>query len=146
MLGFRLEATVIGANPPTPGVALLTTWLMGADVAPVKFESPLYAAVIECVPAGRVAKGIDAPADATGTGLPIGVAPSIHWTVPVAESARAAVKDAENVTCDPNTEGLREEVAVTDGVDLLTTWIRVAVDWAIAAATATAPIHTNGAE
>src|ERR1039458_9481635 len=94
MLGFRLEATVIGANPPTPGVALLTTWLVGAGA-----------------PAVRVAKGIDAPADATETGLPIGVAPSIHWTVPVAESARAAVKDAENVTCDPNTEGLREEVA-----------------------------------
>jgi hypothetical protein len=61
-------------------------------------------------------------------------------------AARAAVKDAENVTCVPNTEGLREEVAVTDGVDRLTTCIRVAVDWAIAAATATTPIHTNGAE
>ena len=117
---------------------------MGVDVAPVKFPSPLYTAVIECVPAVRTEKGIDAPADATGTGLPMGVAPSIHWTVPVAESARAAVKDAENVTCDPNTEGLREEVTV--GVDLLTTCMSVAVDWAIAAATATTPIHTNGAE
>jgi hypothetical protein len=102
--------------------------------------------VIEWVPAVRTEKGIEAAADATGTGLPMGVAPSIHWTVPVAVLARAAVRDAENVTCDPNTEGLREDTAVTVGVDLLTTWIRVAVDWAIAAATATTPIHTNGAE
>src|ERR1039457_4607793 len=145
MLGFRLEATVIGANPPTPGVALLTTWLMGADVAPVKFGSPLYTAVIECVPAVRVAKGIDAPADATGTGLPIGVAPSIHWTVPVAVLARAAVKDAENVTCDPNAEGLREDVAVTVGVDLLTICMSVAVDWAVAAATPPTPLPHNRA-
>jgi hypothetical protein len=35
---------------------------------------------------------------------------------------------------------------VTDGVDLLTICMRVAVDWAIAAATAAAPIHSNGAE
>jgi hypothetical protein len=119
---------------------------MGVDVAPVKFPSPLYTAVIECVPAVRTEKGIDAPADATGTGLPMGVAPSIHWTVPVAVLARAAVKDAESVTCDPNTEGLREDVAVTVGVDLLTICMSVAVDWAIAAATATTPIHTNGAE
>jgi len=119
---------------------------MGVDVAPVKFPSPLYTAVIECVPAVRTEKGIDAPADATGTGLPMGVAPSIHWTVPVAVLARAAVKDAENVTCDPNAEGLREDVAVTVGVDLLTICMSVAVDWAIAAATATTPIHTNGAE
>ena len=78
MLGFKLDTTVIGANPPTPGVALLTTWLMGADVAPVKLESPLYTAVMECVPAVRVATGIEAAADATETGLPTGVAPSIH--------------------------------------------------------------------
>jgi hypothetical protein len=50
------------------------------------------------------------------------------------------------VTDVPNTEGLREEVAVTDGVALSTICMRVAVDWAIAAATATTPIHTNGAE
>jgi len=112
----------------------------------VKSESPLYTAVMEWVPAVSVATGIEAAADETGTGLPMAVAPSIHWTVPVAELARAAVKDAENVTCVPNAEGLREEVAVTDGVDRLTTCIRVAVDWAIAAATATTPIHTNGAE
>ena len=66
--------------------------------------------------------------------------------MPVAVLARAAVKDAENVTCDPKTEGLRLEVAVTVGVDLSTICMRVAVDWAIAAATATAPIHSNGAE
>lgn len=66
--------------------------------------------------------------------------------MPVAVLAKAAVKDAENVTGVPNTEGLREEVAVTDGVDLLTICMRVTVDWAIAAATATAPIHSNGAE
>jgi hypothetical protein len=66
--------------------------------------------------------------------------------VPVAVSAKAAVKDAEKVTDVPNTEGLREEVAVTDGVALSTICMRVAVDWAIAAATATTPIHTNGAE
>jgi hypothetical protein len=102
--------------------------------------------VIEWVPAVRTENGSEAPADATVTGLPIGVAPSIHWTVPVAVLAKAAVKDAENVTDDPNTEGLREEVAVTVGVALLTTCMRVAVDWAIAAAIATTPIHTNGAE
>jgi hypothetical protein len=64
----------------------------------------------------------------------------------VAVSAKAAVKDAEKVTDVPNAEGLREEVAVTDGVALSTICMRVAVDWAIAAAPATTPIHTNGAE
>jgi hypothetical protein len=66
--------------------------------------------------------------------------------VPVAVSANAAVKDAEKVTDVPNAEGLRDEVAVTDGAALSTICMRVAVDWAIAAATATTPIHTNGAE
>lgn len=66
--------------------------------------------------------------------------------MPVALSARAAVNDAENVIDVPKTEGFREEVAVTVGVDLLTICMSVAVDWAIAAATATAPIHSNGAE
>jgi len=50
----------------------------------VKLLSPLYTAVIEWVPAVRTENGIEAAADATGTGLPMGVAPSIHWTVPVA--------------------------------------------------------------
>jgi hypothetical protein len=54
-------------------------------------------------------------------GDPIGLDPSIHWTVPVAVLANAAVKDAENVTDCPKTDGVCEVVAVTVGVALLTT-------------------------
>jgi hypothetical protein len=87
----------------------------------VKFPSPLYTAVIEWVPALSVVVAIEAAAEETLAGDPIGLDPSIHWTVPVAELANAAVKDAENVTDCPKTDGVCEVVAATVGVALLTT-------------------------
>jgi hypothetical protein len=73
--------------------------------------------VIECVPtASELIVSVATPLLIVP--VPRDVAPSWKVTVPVAPVVTAA----ESVTLAPKAEGLREEVRVTVGVAMLTTW------------------------
>jgi hypothetical protein len=69
-------------------VALLTIWLKAGSVLlptplPLKFASPLYTAVIECVAASRTDVVIEAWPLLSATGEPIAAVPSMNVTAPV---------------------------------------------------------------
>jgi hypothetical protein len=120
--GDGVETTVVVVP------VLLTTCEYAAEVLPAKLPSPLYTAVMECVPPASgvvfVAFGMLSVADppATTVEVPIVVAPSLNVTVPVAVPAPVeAFSVAVNVTVCPTTEGDGvETTAVVVGV-LLTT-------------------------
>ena len=107
--------------------ALFTTWLTAPLVLVLKLPSPTYVAVIECVPAPNVAVlNVQVNGAAAGNAqLPIVVAPSRKFTVPVGVPAPGEVTltAAVNVTLCPNTDGLREEARVVLVDALLTTWL-----------------------
>src|ERR1700723_3570362 len=90
-------------------VALTVTVKM-LDVLGEKFASPLYWAVIECVPWASVADETAAAPAAIVTGVPICVAPSKKVNVPVMVPAVAEVTVAVNVTLAPVVEGFSDEV------------------------------------
>ena len=92
------------------------------DVLPLKFESPLYTAVIECVPSAS-----DAVANVAfllaSVPVPSTVAPSINVTVPVGVPApgATAAKVAVNVTVLPEVDGFFEDAIVVFVLALSTT-------------------------
>jgi hypothetical protein len=107
---------------------LLTTCEYAGEVLVAKLASPLYTAVIECVPNASgvvlVAFGILRVADppATTLAVPRVAAPSLNVTVPVAVPAPvAAPRVAVNVTVWPTTEGDGVETTVVVVPVLLTT-------------------------
>jgi hypothetical protein len=75
--GFTEETSV------TTGVALFTTWDKIPEALPVKLESPLYTAEIECVPIERLLVIRIAALPLTET-VPSTVEPSLNVIVPVA--------------------------------------------------------------
>jgi hypothetical protein len=92
--------------------AAFTTCDKAGEVLVENFASPLYFAVIECVPCGSVAdETVDMPA-AIVTGFPICVAPSKNEIVPVNVPAVAEVEVAVKVTDCPTVEGFREDATV----------------------------------
>ena len=93
-------------------VALLTIWLTGADVLPLKLAEPWYAAVIECVPAASKETEMEAlPLESVALPSVVEVEVSEKTTVPVGVpdfELTAAVK----VTACPKIDGFSEEVSV----------------------------------
>ena len=88
------------------------------------FASPLYAAVIECVPrASAVAFQTAVPAFTAA--LPSSVAPSENVTVPVS-APPLVVTPAENVTAAPYPEGFALDATVVLVVAIWTVCNRVA--------------------
>ena len=106
----------------TPAVTLLTVCAKAAEVLALELASPLYAAVMECVPTAGLVLVKRAEPALTGTGLPKGVEPSENWTVPVTE---AGVIFAVKVTACPAREGFKEEASETLVLTLVTTWATV---------------------
>ena len=96
-----------------------------------KFASPTYAAVIEWVPAAKEAvMKVHVKGEAAGSvQLPMTVAPSRMFTVPVGEPAPGAVTVtvAVNVTDCPKTDGFVPEVSDVLVDALLTTWLTAAL-------------------
>ena len=92
------------------------------DVSALKFKSPPYTAVIECVPSAS-----DAIANVAfllaSVPVPSTVAPSINVTVPVGVPApgATAAKVAVNVTVAPEVDGFGEAVIVVFVLALSTT-------------------------
>jgi hypothetical protein len=86
---------VLGSHARTT-LRVPTTWERTVEVLAEKAPSPLYAAVIECVPAASELTESDARPLASAT-LPITVAPSRNWTLPVGVPP-AADTVAVNVT------------------------------------------------
>ena len=78
--GFAEEVTTVVVEALA---AAFTTWVTTFDVDPLKFESPLYSAVIEYVPAGSVDVLKLAAAEALSGPLPKVVVPFRKLTVPV---------------------------------------------------------------
>jgi hypothetical protein len=84
-----------------------------AEVLPLKFESPLYTAEIECVPSAS-----DAVANVAllplSVEVPNTLAPSLKVTVPVGVPAPEATasKVAVNATVAPEVEGFKEDAIV----------------------------------
>ena len=76
---------------------LFTVCDTAPELLPVKFESPIYAAVIECVPTASVLTVIVATLPLTAA-VPSVFAPSLNITVPVAFPPNCGVSDAVNVT------------------------------------------------
>jgi len=101
--GLVLDANVIVV------VAPFTVCESTGDVLPVWVASPLYCAVMECVPTARVdVENVATPLPLSAD-VPSGTAPSMNVTVPVAPEGGLTV--AENVTCCPNPEGLSDDVS-----------------------------------
>ena len=96
------------------GVALPTTWLTGLLVDGSNAVLPAYEAVIECVP-GVSADVVTVPTPAVSVTLPIAVAPSRNWIVPVGLPVAGACGEtvAVNVTAAPEADGVRLVVAAT---------------------------------
>src|ERR1700723_1799990 len=110
---FPPESPVVG--PVTVVVvpisaAAFTTCDTAGEVLAAKFASPLYCAVMECVPWASVADETAAAPAAIVTGVPICVAPSKKVNVPVMVPAVAEVTVAVNVTLAPVVEGFSDEV------------------------------------
>ena len=83
-----------------------------AEVLPENFESPPYAALIECAPLVKVEMVNVADALEFREPVPKVVLPSLNVTVPVGVPDVAGLTLAVNVTLWPNVEGLIEEVSV----------------------------------
>lgn len=98
-----VKAVVPSDNSRSTSVGtLFTVWIRAGETAPLKVESPLYCAVMVCVP--PVSKAVLKLTVPLFRGrLPeIATAPSKKTTVPVAEAGATL---AVNVNASPNTEG-----------------------------------------
>lgn len=109
---------------------LLTTWFKMGDVTEMKLTSPLYTAVMGCVPAISVEmpKVVVLVLAVLGVRVPVPrrVAPSKKETVPEGvPRIVGALTLTVKVTKLPKIEGLSEEVRLMRGVAWLTTWLRV---------------------
>ena len=89
-----------------------TTCDSAVDVLVENFASPLYFAVIECVPGASVDDESVAMPAAIVTGPPICVAPSKNEMVPVSAPAVAEVEIAVKVTVCPAVDGFEDETTV----------------------------------
>ena len=89
-----------------------TTCESAVEVLVENLASPLYFAVIECVPCASVDDETVAVPAAMVTGLPICVAPSKNEMVPVSVPAVAEVAVAVNVTACPTVDGFADEARV----------------------------------
>jgi hypothetical protein len=78
-----------------------TIWLKTADILARKFESPAYAALIECIPAKSVEVVNVATAPLFSVPVPSVVVPSRKATVPVGVPEVLVVIVAVNVTGAP---------------------------------------------
>jgi len=94
----------------------------------MKFESPPYTAVIECVPFTSVEIANVAFRLLLSVPLPSVVLPSLNVTVPVGVPAPGAlaVTVAVNVTMSPVMDGFNEDTIVVVVLALSTTWDRTA--------------------
>jgi len=95
-----------------------------ADVLSLKFESPLYTAVIECVPSASDAEANVAFLLLLSVPVPSSVTPSINVTVPVGVPTPGATTAtvAVNVTVAPEVDGFGDAARVTLVFALSTTW------------------------
>jgi hypothetical protein len=105
----------------TTGVVLATTWV-SVPVAELLLASPLYVAVMGSLPKGSE-DVVTVAAPPVSVDVPNVVAPLVNVTVPVTPLGSVAV----NVTDWPGVEGFVEEIRVTAGVVLATTWVSVPV-------------------
>jgi hypothetical protein len=88
--------------------------VIAADVLPVKFASPPYAAVIEWVPTESDEVVNAACRLALSVLVPIGVLPSKNCTVPVGSPVVELAAVAVKVTGLPNADGFREDATVRE--------------------------------
>lgn len=102
-----IEAVAVHCGVP------IADWLSVDDMADAVFASPLYIAVIECVPIVRFESDIEAAPDVSGA-VPMVCAPFLNVIVPV---ANAGTTRAVNVTAVPTVAGLADEATVTLAVD-----------------------------
>jgi hypothetical protein len=77
------------------------------DVDVALLSSPLYTAVIECVPAPSVAVEKTATLDVFSVAVPISIVPSKKLTVPVGGEVPDVITFAVNVTTAPTPAGFR---------------------------------------
>ena len=109
-----------------PQVHLVTIWLCAAEVLELKFVSPPYTAVTECVPTAsfvvvKVACRVLPTAPVPST---VAVVLSRNVTVPVGAPVRFGVMVAVKVTAFPLLEGLGAEVSVVLVFALCTTCVK----------------------
>jgi hypothetical protein len=100
--GFTEEVSV------TLEAAWLTVCTTAAEVLPRSLGSPLYTAVMECVPTARV-ETANAAVPPVRVAAPMGVPPSRNCAVPVADTGDTA---ATKVTDCPKVEGFGLELSV----------------------------------
>ena len=95
-----------------------------ADVPPLKFESPLYTAVIEWVPSASDAVANVAFLLLLSVPVPSSVVPSMKVTVPVGvpTPGATAATVAVNVTVAPEVDGFGDAARVTLVFALSTAW------------------------
>ncbi len=106
--GLVPEARTMVTEALALGVLMVS--VSAGEVALLNVSSPLYCAVIECVPADKVAIVKLAEPDTMGTLPEIAVAPSKNTTLPVAEPG---VTFAANVKESPMSAGFVPAVKVT---------------------------------
>jgi hypothetical protein len=116
--GFSAEVSAVAV------AALLTTCETALDVLILKFESPPYSAVMECVPAVRADVLSAATPLPFRTPVPSVAAPSLNVTVPVGVPP-VDVTVAVNVTDCPNVDAFGADVSVVVVVPLLTVCVSV---------------------
>jgi hypothetical protein len=94
-------------------------------VLPPNDESPLYLAVIECVPADRI-EIVKVAMPELRFAVPRVEVPSKKVTVPVGipEPGATALTVAVNVTPSPKTDGFSDDVTVVELLALLTVWLK----------------------
>ena len=114
--GFKEDVTAVVV------VFLFTTWLTAAEVLVRKVASPPYTAVMEWVPAVRVAV-VKVATPAVSVPVPSAVTPSLNVTVPLGVPVAVLVTVAVNITDCPTLEGLSDEVKAVDDAFLFTTWL-----------------------
>src|SRR5438105_751210 len=97
----------------------------GADVLAMKFESPLYAAVIECMSTvSDAVTSVACPNPFTATVASTAL-PSVNVIVPVAVPApgHTAFTTAVNVTAVPMLDGFKLDATVVEVFALFTVWV-----------------------
>ena len=100
--GLELDVNVVVV------LALFTVCASTEEVLPAWPASPLYCAVMECVPATRLEVEKVATPLPFSAELPRDVEPSMKVTLPVAPENGLTV--AVNITCCPNADGLNDDV------------------------------------
>src|SRR5712692_5139777 len=125
--GFALEAKLVVV------LAWLTTCDRAALVLVLKLVSPLYTAVMLCVPTASALVlnvAVVTPAVVETVPVPMLVAPSLKSTVPVGKAAAVVpgavtLIVAVKVTFWPNTDGFWLEVSAVVVLAAFTTWLTV---------------------